>query len=153
MAASLREFFLSACHLCISSHLLPFLCEMSSCGEMGEAIELRWVKYRVGGVNCVLMCVCLFRNWQGHPIYGCLFTLCVSMHIFISFSAFLVWDCAPGCILVSNWVDCYRSNQYLGLFFSASPLFLSIKLTLFQQGRNLQAPQRSTGDLEFLWQL
>eukprot|EP00064_Thunnus_orientalis_P013466 superscaffoldBa00002196_g13505 len=37
---SLREFFLSACHLCISSHLLPFLCEMSSCGEMAEAIEL-----------------------------------------------------------------------------------------------------------------
>lgn len=41
VAASLRDLFLSACHLCISSHLLLFLCEMSSCGEMGEAIELR----------------------------------------------------------------------------------------------------------------
>lgn len=41
VAASLREFFLSACHLCIFSHLLSLLCEMSSFGEMGEAIELR----------------------------------------------------------------------------------------------------------------
>lgn len=40
-------------------------------------------------------------------------------------SACMQCDCAAGCILVWNWVDCCRSDQHLGLFFSASPLFLS----------------------------
>lgn len=39
---------LSLPSLCIFSHLLLF--EMSSWGEMGEAIELRWVRYSVGDV-------------------------------------------------------------------------------------------------------
>lgn len=98
---------LSLPSLCIFSHLLSFA--MSSWGEMGEAIELRWVRNRVGDV---------FEPREGtnawHPAHTRVFAL---RGICAYISHFFLCNCAPGCILDSNWVNCSCSNQHLGLFF------------------------------------
>lgn len=153
VATSSREYFLSACHLCISSHLLTFLCEMSSCGEMGEAIELRWVRNRAG--NCVL-CVCVLLRWcLCKPVYIC-FCIFESMHI----NQFCISldDHAPGCIQLSNWVICRRCSQHLGLFFtlpvcffaSSWPFFNGAEICRLDRGQCEIWASRDTGSFGFL---
>ena len=85
---------------------------MSSCGEMGEAIELRWVKRRGRWCGkCVAVGVWLLGSWQ---VMSKQATFCASVHTFIGFLRVIEH---LGAFLLGNWVDCYRSNQHLGLFF------------------------------------
>lgn len=121
VAASLREFFLSACHHCISSHLLPFLCEMSSCGEMAEAIELRWVKARVGGVNSVFVCVQeLADDIQLLYVYSLYVCLCAHLYVFLHVCVCLILHLSVFWFLTGSTVTVVIST--LG-YFSQPHLF------------------------------
>lgn len=65
---------------------------MSSCSEMGEAIELRWVKYWVVGVYHIFLNVCLFKDLQ--------VTSYIFMHMYIYAEIYQVYFSLKLCLLL-----------------------------------------------------